>query len=104
VDDKVRDGDEDGNDMGGYERMWKIWGTTCLIGGRIPNNAVFTCRIRSHTCSICKDKLTCVPNYFISQSLMIISPISSCLSLCHQQHYHHKRIQAYAIYFSLSMP
>lgn len=104
MDEKVRDGDEDGNDIRGYERMWEIWGTTCLIGGTIPNNDIYTCWIRSHTCYIHKDKLTGISNSILSQSLRMIIPISFHLTLYCPQLYHWKRIQANAIYHYLSIP
>ena len=81
VDEKERDGDEDRNDMGGYEGKWEIRGTTCLIGYRIPRIGVHTRRIGSRTCRIGDGKLTRTRNSLKSQFLMMISPISSHLSL-----------------------
>jgi len=82
-------GDEDGNDIGGYEGMWEIRGTTCLIGFRIPQIGVLPRRIGSRTCRIGNGKLTRIRNSLRSQFLMMVSPISSHLSLSRSQLYHH---------------
>jgi len=45
-------GDGDWDNMGGYEGMWEIRGTTCRIGFRIPRIGVRTCWIGCHACCI----------------------------------------------------
>ena len=74
-------GDGDGDDMGGYEGMWEIRGTTCPIGFRIPRIGVRTCRIGGHTCRIGYGKLTVALEILKFQFVIMISPISSHLRL-----------------------
>jgi len=66
---------------GGFERIWQIWGATCQIWFRRHCIGVITRRIRTRTCRIGDGKLTRTSNSLKSQSLMMISPISSDLSL-----------------------
>jgi len=51
-------GYEDGNDMGRFEGMCEIRGTTCLIGLRIPRIGVRNCRIGYRTSHFGYGKLT----------------------------------------------
>jgi len=91
VDKKERDGGWRWEQYGGYERLWVIRGTTCLIGFRSPRIGVITRRIGTRTCRIRDGQSTRTQNYLKSQFLMMISPISSDLSLsCAQLHHHLK--------------
>jgi len=75
---------------GGYERLWEIRSTTCLIVFRIPCISVIISRIRTGTCRIGDGQFTLTWNSLKSVVLMMISPISSDLSLCCAQLYHHQ--------------
>jgi len=76
---------------GGYERIWEIRGTTCLIWLGRPRIGVSSRWIWTHTCCIGDGQLTRTWNSLKSQFLMMISPISSDLSLSCAQLYHHLR-------------
>jgi hypothetical protein len=69
---------------GGYDRLWEIWGTSCLIGLRRLRIGVFTYRIGDVI-------LTCTWNSHQSKFLMMISPISLHLSLSRPHLYHYLR-------------
>jgi len=58
VDEKERDGGWRWECCGGYERIWEIRGTTCLIGFGRPRIGVFTRRIGTRTYRIEDGKLT----------------------------------------------
>jgi len=58
---------------GGYEWIWEIRGTTCLIGLRRPRISVNTHWIGTRTCHIKNGKLTPIRNSLKSQFLMMIS-------------------------------
>jgi len=81
VDEKERDGGWRSERCGGYERIWEIRGTTCLIWLGWPRIGVITRRIGSSTCRIRNGKLTRTQNSPKFQFLMMISPISTHLSL-----------------------
>jgi len=104
VDKKEKDGGWRWEQCGGYERIWEIRGTTCLIGLGIPRISIITHRIGTCTCCIGDGKLPHTRNPLKSQVLMIFSPISSHLSLSRPQLYHHLRTRSYVIALSLSMP
>jgi len=65
VDVKERDGEWRWECCGGYERIWEIWGTTCLIGLGRPRIGVITRRIGTHTYRIGDGKLTRTRNSLI---------------------------------------
>jgi len=52
VDEKERDGGWRWEQYGGYEQLWEIRATTCLIGFRRPHIGVISCRIGTRTCGI----------------------------------------------------
>ena len=79
---------------GGYERLWEIWGMTCLIGFRRPDIGVIASQIGTHSYHIGDGQLTRTWNFLKSEFLMMISPISSDLSLFCAQLYHHLRTQS----------
>jgi len=104
VDEKERDGGWRWERCGGYERIWEIRGTTCLIGLGRPRVSVITHPIGTRTCCIGDGKLPRTRNPLESQFLMMISPISSDVSLSRPQLYHHLKTQSYVIALYLSMP
>jgi hypothetical protein len=61
-------GDGDGDDMGRYEGMWEIKGTTYPIGFRTPCIGVLTYRIGCHTCRIEYSKLSVAHEILLSPS------------------------------------
>jgi len=65
---------------GGYERIWEIRSTTCLIGLGWPRISVITRWIGTHTCRIWDGQLTSTLNSLKSQFLMTIRPISSTIT------------------------
>jgi len=94
VDKKERDRRWRWEQYGGYERTWEIKGTTCLIGVRRPCIGDITHQIGTHTSCIGDGKVTHTRNSLMSQFLMMTSPISSELSLCCAQLYHHLRTRS----------
>jgi len=58
VDKKEGDGGWRWERYGGYERLWEIRGTTCLIGFRRPHISDSTRRIGTRTCHIGDGQLT----------------------------------------------
>ena len=58
VDEKERDGKWRWERFWGYEWLWEIRSTTCLIGFRRPHISVITRRIWTHTCRIGDGRLT----------------------------------------------
>jgi len=58
VDEKERDGGWRWERYGGYERLWEIRSTTCLIGFRRPHIGVITCRFGTPTRRIGDGQLT----------------------------------------------
>jgi len=79
---------------GGYEQIWEIRGTTCLIGLGRPRIGVSSRRIGTGTCRIGDGQLTRTRNSRKSQFLMMISPISSNLCRSCAQLYHHLRTRS----------
>jgi len=91
VDENVGDGGWRWEWCAGYEWIWEIRGTTCLIGLGRPCIGVITRQIGTHTCCIVDGKLTSTQNSLKSHFLMMVSPISSHLSLSRPQLYQHLR-------------
>jgi len=89
-----RDGGWRWERYGGYERIWAIRGTTCLIGLGRPRIGVSSRWIGTRTCRIGDGQLTRTRNSRKSQFLMMISPISCDLSLSCAQLYHHLRTRS----------
>jgi len=81
VDEKERDGGWGWERYGGYERVWDIRSTTCLIGFRRPRIGVITRRIGTRTCRIGDGQLTHTQNS-LSPSVSWWFPPSSMISLC----------------------
>jgi len=79
---------------GGYERLWDIRGTACLIWLARPHIGVITLQIGTHTCNIRECKLSRTRCSHMSQFPMIISPISFHHSLSRPQLYHHLTIRS----------
>jgi len=94
VDEKDRDGRWRWERCGWCERIWDIWGTTCLIGLGRPRISVITSWIGTHTCCIGDGTLTHARNCLNSYFLMMISPISSDLYLSRPQLYQHRRTRS----------
>jgi hypothetical protein len=104
VDEKERDGRWRRERCGGYERIWEIRGTLCLIGlGRLRISSI-THWIGTRICCIADGYLTPTRNSLKSQFLMTISPIISHLSLSRPQLYHHLKTQSQVIALYISMP
>jgi len=103
MDEKERDGGWRWERCGGYEWIWEISVTTCLIELWRPPIGVITRQIGTRTCHIRDGQLTRTQNSLQSQFLMMISPISSHLFSSRPQLYHHLRTQSYVIplYFSM---
>jgi len=80
VDEKERDGGWRWECCGGYERIWEIRVTTCLIGLRRPRIGVFTRRIGNCTYRIGDGKLTRTRNS-LSPSFSWWFPPSPLISL-----------------------
>jgi len=59
---------------GGYERIWKITRTTCLIGLERPRIGAIICRIGTHTCPIGDGKLTRTQNSLTPSSSWWFAP------------------------------
>ena len=78
----------------GYEQIWEIRGTICLIGLGRTRTWYITRQIRTRTCLIGDGKLTSRRICPKSQFLMIFFPVSSHLSLSCPQLYHHLRTQS----------
>jgi len=74
-------GDEDWERCGGPEQIWKIKGTTSLIGSGWPHIGDITHRFVTRSCCIGDGKLTGTRNSLQSQFLMMISPSSLIISL-----------------------
>jgi len=91
VDEKEKDGDEDGNNVEDYERICQIRGMACLIELGRPRISVITRRIWTRSCHIGDGKLTRTRNSLKSPFHKMISPIPSHLSLSCPQFDHHLR-------------
>jgi hypothetical protein len=89
VDEEERDGGWKWVRCGGYEWIWDIKATTCVIGLWRPRMSQITRQIRAHTCHIGDGKLTCTQHSLKSQFLIIISPISFHLSIACPPLYHY---------------
>jgi hypothetical protein len=94
VDEKGRNGNEDENDMEDFEQICEIRGMTCLIGLGRTRMGVITRQIGTRSCHIEDGKLTWADNSLKIESLMMISPVPSRLSLSCPQFCHHLRTQS----------
>jgi len=80
VDHKERDGGWRCEPCAGYERIWEVRGTTCLIGLGRPRIGVITHRIRTRYSNIGDGTLSRTRNSLTSPLLILIYPTSSQLS------------------------
>jgi len=96
--------DEDVNNVEDYKGIWEIRGWTCLSGLGWAHFGVNGLRIGSRTCSFGDHKLIYTWNCLISQFLMMLSPIPSCLSLSCSILYHHLRTRSWVIPVYFGMP
>ena len=96
--------DEDVNNVEDYKGIWEIRGRTCLGGLGWAHFGVDRLGIGSRTCSIGDRKWIYTWNCLISQFLMMLSPIPSCLSLSCSILYHHLRTRSWVIPVYFGMP